>query len=70
MVGETRITILAYDIGEGYSCAGGTVEVARDMNNRERQKLKYYLYRLKKAYRWFNIEMQVWIRECEQSEKM
>ena len=36
------------------------------MNNRERQKLKYYLYRLKKAYR----EMQVWVKECEQSEKM
>lgn len=32
------------------------------MNNRERQKLKYYLYRLKKAYG----EMQVWIKEwCE-----
>lgn len=40
------------------------------MNNRERQKLKYYLYRLKKAYRWFNIEMQVWVKEREQSEKM
>lgn len=40
------------------------------MNNRERQKLKYYLYRLKKAYRWFNVEMQVWVKECEQSEKM
>ena len=40
------------------------------MNNRERQKLKYYLYRLNKAYRWFNIEMQVWVKECEQSEKM
>lgn len=40
------------------------------MNNRERQKLKYYLYRLKKAYRWFGIEMQVWIKEREQSEKM
>lgn len=39
------------------------------MNNRERQKLKYYLYRLKKAYRWFDIEMQVWVKECEQSEK-
>ena len=33
------------------------------MNNRERQKLKYYLYRLKKAYRWFNIEMQAWVVE-------
>ena len=40
------------------------------MNNRRQQKLKYYLYRLKKAYRWFNIEMQVWFKECEQSEKM
>lgn len=29
------------------------------MNNRERQKRKYYLYRLKKAYR----EMQVWFKE-------
>lgn len=40
------------------------------MNNRERQKLKYYLHRLKKAYRWFNVEMQAWIKEREQSEKM
>lgn len=40
------------------------------MNSRKRQKRKYYLYRLKKAYRWFNIEMQVWFKECEQSEKM
>ena len=40
------------------------------MNNRERQKLKYYLYRLKKAYRWFNVEMQVWVKEYKQSEKM
>lgn len=31
------------------------------MNNRKRQKRKYYLYRLKKAYR----EMQVWFKERE-----
>lgn len=36
------------------------------MVKRKQQKLKYYLYRLKKAYRWFNVEMQVWVKECEQ----
>lgn len=40
------------------------------MNNRKRQKLKYYLYRLKKAYRWFNIEMQAWLRSGVNDEKM
>lgn len=49
-----------------HSRIGNVVEVVWDMNNRERQKLKYYLYRLKKAYRWFKIEMQVWFKERKQ----